>query len=114
MVSAKRFLQNNYFITGMNKLFQDEIGSCISCQANTNTSHFSPLQATKLPERNWDLVSIDFTSKLPNSKYLLVLTDERSRYPILEISKNLTAFAVIKILTKIFKIFGVPNHFRIK
>ena len=56
-----------------------------------------------LPAAPWAEVSADF-GHLQNGKYLLVVTDEYSRYVVVDIS----TISVIPRLDKIFAEFGVP------
>ena len=53
-------------------------------------------------------VSVDF-KVLPNSEYLLVITDDYSRYPIVEIITSAAAKVVIPVIDKVFAEFGVPH-----
>ena len=53
-------------------------------------------------------VSVDF-KVLPNSEYLLVITDDYSRYPIVEIITSTAAKVVIPVIDKVFAEFGVPH-----
>ena len=39
---------------------------------------------TKLPERPWETVDIDFCAPFPSKEYALVITDQYSRYPEVE------------------------------
>ena len=48
-----------------------------------------------------DGVSVDF-KVLPNSEYLLVITDDYSRYPIVEIITSIAAKVVIPVIDKCF------------
>ena len=53
-------------------------------------------------------VSVDF-KVLPNSEYLLVITDDYSRYPIVEIITSTAAKVVIPVIDKVFAEFGLPH-----
>ena len=53
-------------------------------------------------------VSVDF-KVLPNSEYLLVITDDYSRYPIVEIITSTAAKVVIPLIDKVFAEFGAPH-----
>jgi hypothetical protein len=46
---------------------------------------------TKLPEKPWSHVSADFYGPLPTGEYLLVLMDDYSRFPIVEITTSISA-----------------------
>ena len=51
---------------------------------------------------------MDF-AELSTGDYLLVLTDDYSRYPIVEVIRSLTAQTVIPKLNHIFSEFGIPQ-----
>ena len=53
-------------------------------------------------------VSVDF-KVLPNSDYLLVITDDYSRYPIVEIITSTETKVVNPVIDKVFAEFGVPH-----
>lgn len=80
--SSLRFLKNNYHIISLNKLVKNSIESCMACQSTTDISHYSPIAHTELPSKNFELVSIDFTSKLPHGKYIEVDTQFFKHYEI--------------------------------
>lgn len=61
-----------------------------------------------LPAAPWKEISIDFT-KIPNKEYLLLITDDYSRYPVVETMKSTAATTVIPKLDKVFSEFGVPD-----
>ena len=60
-----------------------------------------------LPAAPWAEVSADF-GHLQNGKYLLVVTDEYSRYVVVDILDSISTTSVIPCLDKIFAEFGVP------
>ena len=57
-------------------------------------------------------VSVDF-KVLPNSEYLLVIPDDYSRYPIVEIIASTAAKLVIPVIDKVFAEFCVPHTLKI-
>ena len=66
---------------------------------------------TKLPEKPWSHVSADFYEPLPTGEYLLVLMDDYSRFPIVEITTSISAKTIILKLDKIFSI-GIPDELK--
>ena len=66
------------------------------------------MQMSPLPAAPWKEISIDFT-KIPNKEYLLLITDDYSRYPVVETVKSTAATTVIPKLDKVFSEFGVPD-----
>ena len=61
---------------------------------------------TPLPEAPWRGLSTDFYGLLPNGEYLLVIIDEYSRYPVVEIVKSTSASTVND---KVMSMFGIPD-----
>ena len=63
-----------------------------------------------LPDRPWDVLEADFCRPLPNNKYALVLTDQYSRYPEVEMVTSTSTLPVTKKLKKIiFYTHRVPR-----
>lgn len=55
---------------------------------------------------------MDFLGPIENQKYLFVIHDDYSRYPIVEVLNNLQADTVIDSFDKIISMFGVPSEVR--
>ncbi|PIK51859.1 hypothetical protein BSL78_11236 [Apostichopus japonicus] len=64
-----------------------------------------------LPTHPWKEVSIDF-SDLPTGEHLLVIIDDYSRFPVVEILTSTSSKAVIPHLDRIFALFGIPEVVR--
>ena len=62
---------------------------------------------SKLPSGPWQEVSIDFCHV--GNEYALVIIDDYSRYPVVEIVSTTSSAAVIPKLDSVFSIFGVPK-----
>lgn len=88
------------------------IASCPICAVvkprfHRNESHL--IKATKPFER----LSLDFKGPLPSSsrnRYLLTVIDEYSRFPFAFPCLDLSAGTVIKHLTNLFSVFGMPEY----
>lgn len=52
---------------------------------------------------------MDFCGPLPTGDYLMVLIDEFSRYPVVEIVRSVSASVVIPVLDKVLSVFGFPT-----
>ncbi len=85
-----------------NKLVERQLGQCIPCLAATPKNSKEPLKMSKLPDGPWEKVDIDFCGPMPTGEYLIVLVDEYSRFPIVEIVRSITAKTVLAKLDKIF------------
>ncbi|XP_052777873.1 uncharacterized protein K02A2.6-like [Mya arenaria] len=86
--------------------------SNMSDYLTTDKNSREPLQMTEMPKQAWDSVSMDFCGPFPDGKYLLVLIDDFSRFPIVEIITSLNAKSVIEKLDKIFSEYGIPEVLR--
>jgi transposase InsO family protein len=67
------------------------------------------IKATQPFER----LNIDFKGPLPSNnqnRYFLIAVDEYSRYPFVFPCSDMTASTVIKCLTQLFVLFGVPGY----
>ena len=89
---------------------EDLVRSCLPCQAATQQKPKEPLQMTELPERPWQKISLDFSGPYPSGEYCLIVADDYSRYPVVELVSTTSAAAVIPRLYKIFSMFGIPEE----
>lgn len=62
-----------------------------------------------MPDKPWEKLSVDFCGPLPSGDYLFVITDEFSRYPVLEVTRSTSANATIPVLHKVISAFGIPK-----
>ena len=62
---------------------------------------------TPLPEASWRELSTDFYGPLPTGEYLLIIIDEFSRYPVVEIIRSTSANMVIPVFDKVMSMFGI-------
>ena len=67
---------------------------------------------TELPCTPWSRVSADFCGPFPTGEYLLVVIDDHSRYPVVEIIRSASARTVIPVFDKIFSLFGIPEELK--
>ena len=88
---------------------EEAVKSCKKCQVNTNSQRLVPLKMSKMPDTPWEELSCDFYGPLKNGKYVFVLIDDHSRYPIARIISSTSAKQVTPLLDEIFSTFGVPK-----
>ena len=72
----------------------------------------SPLVMTELPALPWQNVAMDFCGPFPTGELVLVVIDERSRYPAIEVVTSTSAKSTILALTKVFAIHGIPEKIK--
>ena len=106
-VKTKRLLRSKVWFPFMNSKCKKLVDQCLLCQAATPQNVREPLQMSKLPEEAWKNVSIGFCEI--GNEYALVITDEYSRYPIVEIMSSTSSNSVIPKLDSVFSMLGVPK-----
>lgn len=108
IVKTKRLLRTKVWFPHIDSLVDKKIRTCLACQAVTNDHAREPLKMSELPNHPWEHVAIDFCGPLPSGHYLLVIVDEYSRFPVVEIVASTAAKATILALHKTFATFGIP------
>ena len=109
IVRTKQLLREKVYFPGIDKLVEETCKSCIPCLASVNKTIPEPLRMSKMPDYAFQEVSLDFCGPFPDGKYLLVVIDEYSRFPLVEILTSISSRSVIPVLDKLFSIFGVPG-----
>ena len=97
---------------GMSTQAVNFLKECLPCQLATEppTSQYTPLQPTTHLEAPLLLTGLYFTGPFPTGENLLVLVDYYSRYPEIEVMKNITTGALEPRLRRIFARYGVPQE----
>ena len=87
------------------------------CQACKTCAELKLKFFSKAPEQlikalhPWDRVSIDFKGPLEGrNKYILFAIDEYSRFPFAFPCRDMTTSTVIKCLSNLFCLFGLPSY----
>uniref|UniRef100_A0A669DPM2 Gypsy retrotransposon integrase-like protein 1 n=1 Tax=Oreochromis niloticus TaxID=8128 RepID=A0A669DPM2_ORENI len=109
IVKTKALLRTKVWFPEIDRKAESAVQNCLPCQASTPVTHTDPLQMSPLPETPWHSVSADFYGPLPTGEYLLVVTDEYSRYPVVESVRSTSASSVIPVIDKVFSMFGIPR-----
>ena len=108
LVKTKSLLREKVWFPNIDKLVESKVNSCEACLIVTPECKREPLQMSPLPAAPWKEISVDF-AEIPNKDYLLLITDDYSRYPVVETVKSTAATTVIPKLDKVFSEFGVPD-----
>ena len=108
IVKTKQFLRETVWFPGIDQMVERRIKDCLPCQATTAGGHREPLKMTPLPDGPWKQVAIDFAGPFPGGEYILVVIDEYSRFPEVEILYSTSANATIPKLDAIFARQGIP------
>ena len=112
IVKTKRLIREKDWFPRIDKMVKDKVDNCLACQAVTpsKSSRIEPLQMTPLPSGPWKMLAMDFLGPFPSGYFLLVVIDEYSRFPEVEIVKSTSAKSVIPKLDAIFARQGMPDE----
>ena len=108
IVKTKMLLHEKVWFPGIDPLVENTIKSCISCQASASQNHIEPYKMSQLPKVPWTEVSVDFCGPFP-TEYLMVVVDEYTCYPIVQILKSVSHRCVIPWLDQMFLMFSVSE-----
>ena len=78
---TKRMLRQRIWFPDMERLVEQTIGSCLTCQASTGEYQQDPLRPNRMPEDLWDTIYSDHWGPTREDDHLLVFIDPLSRYP---------------------------------
>ena len=93
ITKTKSLIREKVWFPGIDKMVEDRVKRCLPCQSTTTKTTREPLQMTNIT-RPGEEVSVDFAD-VGNGQYLLIVVDDFSRYPEVEIISSLTAKVVI-------------------
>ena len=93
----------------MDKMIENLIKDCISCQATRKQNPPAKLNIMPVPERIWQEINIEYLGPIPNGKYILVIMDQRSCYPEVEFVSSTSADQLLLSLDRIFSSYGLPE-----
>ena len=108
IVKTKTLLREKVWFPGIDGEVEAQIAHCLPCQAVGPANKPAPLQMTDMPHHPWQVVNIDFLGPVPTGEKLLVVIDQHSRFPEVEIMPTTTAAALIPRLDRIFATHGIP------
>jgi transposase InsO family protein len=111
IAKTKALLRSTVWFPKLDTCVERAVKNCLPCQAATHkpTNALNPLQMTELPKRAWDTVNIDFCGPFPDRKdYLLVVIDQFSRFPEVEVISSVSFESVVPKLDDIFSRQGIP------
>nr|XP_006811241.1 PREDICTED: uncharacterized protein K02A2.6-like [Saccoglossus kowalevskii] len=103
IVKTKQLIREKVWFPKIYAMVEQTINLCIACQATTVDKSHKPLKMSKLPDGPWLEVSVDFAD-LATREYLLVVTDDYSRFPEVEVISSTSARTVIPRLDRIFSL----------
>ena len=104
---SKLLAKDSVFWVNINDDIEKMIKSCPECSKFSKSKQKEPLKPHNIPDKPWITLGTDLF-EFENDHYLVV-ADYFLKFPIVEkLPKNPTSEAVIKKLSKIFSLFGIP------
>ena len=112
IVKTKSLYLEKVWFPGIDTMVKDKVDNCPACQAVTlsKSSRIKPLHMTLLPSGPSKMLAMDFLGPFPSGGYLLVVIDEYTRFPEVEIVKSTSAKSAIPRLDAIFARQGIPDE----
>ena len=111
---TKAFIRSKVWFPGINDRVEKMVQKCHACNINHQGKiNYEPLKMSKMPEKAWENLSMDLCGPLPSGDYLMVIVDEFSSYPIVEIIKSGSANTVIPVLVRHYHYLDTQNKLKL-
>ena len=107
LLKTRSLLRSKVWFPKMDAAVDEVVNKCFPCQIATSKPSWERLKMTPLPDGPWQQVSIDFCEVA--GLYVLVVSDDYSRFPEVEIVHSTSAKAVLPKLDRLFIAYGVPQ-----
>ena len=108
IVRTKQLLRTKVWWPNIDEHVEKLVKECRSCQLESGLPSRQPLEPTVMPPHPWHTVHVDLCGPLPTGETLLVVVDNASRWPEVEIMRSTTTSSVISRLDRIFANQGLP------
>lgn len=112
MVVMKRRLRQKVWWPNMDKETEKYVKQCKECTLVSSLSPPEPLIRSKMPDRPWTHIAVDFMGPLPSGHNLLVLVDYYSRFVEVIVMREITAKLTIQALHETFCRYGIPESMK--
>lgn len=110
VVKTKMLLREKVWFPAIDSMAERQVKSCLACQATISTPMTpEPMISTPIPSAPWKNLSADFLGPLPTGELILVVIDDFSRFPEVEIVTSTAASSVIPKLDSMFARHGIPD-----
>ena len=112
----KSKLRESYYWPRMDSDIEFIVKSCQSCEMSNKSMprHAIPEITVPRPEHSWQKVAIDITGPFEtapqDSRFIVVLIDYFSSYPLIYSTNIITSSKIISWLDEIFSMFGNPSQ----
>ena len=113
IVKSKAYLRSIMWFPNMDQKVEEAVRACHPCQVVTNVPIKEPLNMVPIPNEAWTNLRMDFYGPVhPTGEMIIVVEDEHSRYPDLEIIHSTSSATVTPVLETMLSRFGIPNVVR--
>lgn len=112
IVVMKRRLRQKVWWPGMDLEVEQAVKSCKECILVSSVGPPEPLIRTKMPDKPWVHIAVDFMGPLPSGHNLLVMVDYFSRFVEVAIMKEITAKLTVQALHETFCRYGIPESIK--
>lgn len=109
IAAMKRRLRQKVWWPGLDKQAESWVKGCKQCILVSNLGPPEPLKRTRMPERPWTDIAVDFMGPLPSGHSLFVLVDYFSRFTEAIVMRQTTAKRTVEALHETFCRFGFPE-----
>ena len=107
LAKTRSLVRSKVWFPKMDTAVDQVVKRCFPCQIATPKTSQELLKMTPLPDGPWQQVSIDFCEVAGH--YVLVVIDDDSRFPEVEIVHLTSAKVVFPKLDRVFATYGVPQ-----
>lgn len=114
IVRTKLRIRELYWWPAIDKLVEQMIRDCNTCQNSDKVTKTSPapLQPVPFPNKPWEKLGIDITGPFElapqDCRYAIVVIDYHSKWPEIAFSRNVTSKSIIEMLKSLFAREGTP------
>ena len=112
MTRTKAFIRAKLWFPGLNTWVENFIKEYARCQLSYAPSEIGTIENVGVARWSTEKCKGRFLWALSSGDYLLVITDECSRYPVAEYVKSVKASMVILVIDKIMSDFGIVECFK--
>ena len=109
ITKCKALLREKVWFPSMDRKAESAITQCVYCAANTPQYAREPLKMSELPKSKWTDLSADFYGPLPTGELLLVIIDDYSRFPTVEIVHSTSANTTIAAFDRVLSQYSIPD-----
>ena len=105
----EQYLRERVWFPKMDAMVEEHVKVCKPCLAATPGENYQPPQPSTMPDRPWQHVATASKGPVEKQFYFLLVIDEYSRFPVVEIVTTTASDKVIPLFDKIFATHGIQR-----